>query len=176
MWPTSTYLTCSLSCKVIAISTPKAILYTLYWWALGQPLYQTPPWTYIQIYPTIWLSTCQMWRPWIDKELAWLCSGDYPEIWYIGARYLQHGWEWLSKGRGINCKGYLWIRVSRPSSTRLYSYQFLVNLVVKGPYLNPNLCTVVAICTVWSVTLTDLPRCPSITAPPSALYRNCWGR
>ena len=65
------------------------------------------------------------------------------------------------------------IIVSRPLSTRLYSYLLLVNLVVKGSYLNPNFCNVVvvvAMYTVWSVTLTDLLRCPSITAPAGVLY------
>ena len=47
----------------------------------------------------------------------------------------------------------------------------LVNLVVKGSYLNPNFCIiiiVVTLYTIWSVTLTDLPRCLSITAPAGA--------
>ena len=63
--------------------------------------------------------------------------------------------------------------MSWPLSTHLYSYLLLVNLVVKGSYLNPNFCNIVVVViiyTIWSVTLTDLLRYPSITAPAGALY------
>ena len=57
---------CAPSCSPFINCTIKTIPRCFYQWEMGFPVDWKPSWAQIQVYPSIWLSGCQIWRSRVD--------------------------------------------------------------------------------------------------------------